>query len=100
MQFLQRKINLLAIYVCQHHWDEECSCRKPKPGLIQMAIEDFGLHNQSLLFIGDHEKDNEAAEAIGIEGIVVNENLGDIGNFGLISNARNKIEEVYNVMLI
>ena len=99
MQFLERKINLLAIYVCQHHWDEKCSCRKPKPGLIQAAIEDFGLHNQSLLFIGDHEKDNEAAEAIGIEGMVVNENLGNKGNFGLISNARLKIEKVYGVML-
>ena len=99
MQFLERKINLLAIYVCQHHWDEECSCRKPKPGLIQAAIEDFGLHNQPLLFIGDHEKDNEAAEAIGIDGMVVNENLGDKGNFGLISNARLRIEKVYGVML-
>ena len=67
--------------------------------MIQAAIEDFGLHNQPLLFIGDHVKDNEAAEAIGIEGMVVNENLGNKGNFGLISNARLRIEKVYGVML-
>jgi histidinol phosphatase-like enzyme len=99
MQFLVKKINLLAIYVCQHHWNEECLCRKPKPGLIRSAIEDFGLHNQPLLFIGDQEKDYKAAEEIGIEGEVVNENLCDVGNFGLISKARFRIEKIYGVLL-
>ncbi|MHB8110149.1 MAG: HAD-IIIA family hydrolase, partial [Syntrophorhabdaceae bacterium] len=30
-----------AVYVCPHTAAENCSCRKPAPGLIEMAIRDF-----------------------------------------------------------
>ena len=67
--------------------------------MIHHAIEDFKLNKHQLLFIGDEEKDLEAAKAAKINGFVVNERLGDIGNFGLIRNAINKIQELYGVVL-
>ena len=39
-----RGINVLAFYVCKHHWDTNCLCRKPKPGLLNEIVEDFKLH--------------------------------------------------------
>lgn len=27
-------INILGIYICPHHWDERCFCRKPQLGLF------------------------------------------------------------------
>jgi D-glycero-D-manno-heptose 1,7-bisphosphate phosphatase len=99
MKFLELKINIYAIYVCRHHWEDNCSCRKPKPGMIYRAVEDFKLNQNQLLFIGDEEKDLEAAKAAKINGFVVNEKLGDIGNFGLIRNASKIIQELYGVVL-
>jgi len=54
-----------AIYCCPHDWDEGCDCRKPKPGLIFQAQRDFSLDLTRTYFIGDDERDAEAADAAG-----------------------------------
>ena len=62
-------VNILAFYVCKHHWDDNCECRKPKPGLLNQIVSDFDLIASPTYFIGDEEKDMRAAESAGIEGI-------------------------------
>jgi histidinol-phosphate phosphatase family protein len=52
-----------AIYYCPHDWDEGCECRKPKPGMLFQAQHDFNLDLSRTLFIGDDERDGQAAEA-------------------------------------
>ncbi len=54
-----------AIYYCPHDWDEGCECRKPKPGMLFQAQRDFTLDLSRILFIGDDERDAEAADAAG-----------------------------------
>jgi histidinol-phosphate phosphatase family protein len=54
-----------AIYFCPHDWDEGCECRKPKPGMLFQAQHDFNLDLSRTLFIGDDERDAQAAEAAG-----------------------------------
>lgn len=54
-----------AIYYCPHDWDEGCECRKPKPGMLFQAQHDFNLDLSRTLFIGDDERDGQAAEAAG-----------------------------------
>lgn len=54
-----------AFYICPHHPDEECSCRKPKPGLLHQAGRDFGLRLVDCIFIGDSITDLQAAQAAG-----------------------------------
>jgi D-glycero-D-manno-heptose 1,7-bisphosphate phosphatase len=54
-----------AIYYCPHDWDEGCDCRKPKPGMLFQAQRDFNLDLSRILFIGDDERDVQAAEAAG-----------------------------------
>ena len=34
-------IEILDIYVCPHHWDDRCSCRKPNPGMFFQASQDY-----------------------------------------------------------
>lgn len=53
------------VYYCPHNWDEGCECRKPKPGLLFQAQRDFGLDLSRTYFIGDDERDGQAAEAAG-----------------------------------
>lgn len=62
-------INVLAFYICKHHWNDECSCRKPKPGLLNSICTDFGLSPESTTFIGDEDTDLEAADLAGMRGI-------------------------------
>ncbi len=54
-----------AIYYCPHNWDDGCECRKPKPGMLFQAQHDFNLDLSRTLFIGDDERDGQAAEAAG-----------------------------------
>ena len=62
-------ISILSFYVCKHHWNDLCECRKPKPGMLNQAIEDFNLTRKFLIFIGDEQTDIQAAKAANIIGI-------------------------------
>ena len=64
-------INVLAVYVCPHHWEANCDCRKPNPGMLLSAISDFELDPNKTLYIGDDDRDLKAAEAAGIPGILI-----------------------------
>jgi len=64
-------INVLAFYVCPHHWDLNCDCRKPMPGMLSQCIEDFKLNTGATLYIGDDDRDLLAANRAGIPGILV-----------------------------
>lgn len=59
-------------YYCFHHpqaklveYKVNCNCRKPKPGLILKASEDFGLEPSQCYAIGDSLTDVEAGKAVG-----------------------------------
>ena len=65
-------------YYCLHHPEAvveslrtECDCRKPRPGLILQAAEDFQLDLQGSYFIGDSQTDILAAKAAGCESILL-----------------------------
>lgn len=40
--------------------------RKPGPGMILQAIEDYGVNPDQVLMIGDRPEDRGAAEAAGV----------------------------------
>lgn len=54
-----------AVYHCPHGWDEGCSCRKPRPGMLFQAQHDHQLDLTRTWFIGDDERDGEAARTAG-----------------------------------
>jgi D-glycero-D-manno-heptose 1,7-bisphosphate phosphatase len=59
------------ITFCPHHPDENCECRKPKPGLIDTLVERYHLDIASGHYVGDSLKDLRAAEAAGCGGVLV-----------------------------
>jgi D-glycero-D-manno-heptose 1,7-bisphosphate phosphatase len=65
-------VTVLGIYVCTHAWDENCTCRKPRPGmLIEASIKhDFRL--DECLFIGDDPRDVIAAHNANAKSILIN----------------------------
>ena len=57
-----------AFYYCPHHPDfsGECSCRKPKPGMILRACKDFKINPAQAILFGDSERDIVAAQSAGL----------------------------------
>ncbi|MBL6934588.1 MAG: HAD-IIIA family hydrolase [Alphaproteobacteria bacterium] len=53
------------VYMCPHHWDDDCQCRKPKPGMLFQAQRDFSLDLTRTTFVGDDDRDRQAAENAG-----------------------------------
>ena len=51
-----------AFYYCPHHPEHtgECSCRKPKPGMLLQAAEELGIDIANSLMIGDRMSDVKA----------------------------------------
>ena len=58
-------------YVCPHHPEEGCSCRKPQPGLLRKAAQEHGLNLGHCIFIGDAITDYQAAQGAGCRSILV-----------------------------
>jgi histidinol-phosphate phosphatase family protein len=63
------------IYCCPHDWDDGCDCRKPAPGMLLQAQRDFDLDLTRTPFIGDDERDRQAADAAGCPSVLVSECL-------------------------
>jgi D-glycero-D-manno-heptose 1,7-bisphosphate phosphatase len=60
-----RLLSLLPIddvRVCYHDEADNCACRKPKPGLIIQAAEDWDIDRKRSFLIGDRWKDIEAGK--------------------------------------
>lgn len=62
-----------AIYYCPHGWDDDCECRKPKPGMLFQAQKDFNLDLKKTYFIGDDERDVQAGQTAGCKTILLSE---------------------------
>ena len=60
-------------YFCPHHPDitGDCSCRKPKPGLVYQAIKDLGLDPGQAVFVGDKDCDIELGQSFGARTILI-----------------------------
>lgn len=59
------------VYYCPHGKDENCSCRKPRPGMLLRARDELGLDLNEALLIGDSLSDIQAALAAGVPPILV-----------------------------
>ena len=46
-----------AVYYCIHHPEDDCSCRKPKIGLLKRAARKFSIDLKRSFVIGDDERD-------------------------------------------
>jgi len=60
-----------AVFYCPHAQDANCSCRKPKPGLLLDVAHRFNADLKGVPSIGDSRRDLEAAVAVGAAPILV-----------------------------
>lgn len=73
--FQNAGVSILEIYYCPHHTDYgKCLCRKPGSLLVEKAIARFEIERNESFFIGDMERDIQAALGAGIKGNLVQTN--------------------------
>ena len=67
-----------AVYYCAHHpsvgeppYRIDCDCRKPKPGLIMRAAEEFDIDLQQSWMVGDRYSDVELAHNANVKSMLV-----------------------------
>ena len=78
-----------GLYYCPHHPDKgfegevaelkiDCDCRKPKPGMLIKASEDFNIDLNNSWMIGDDKNDVKAGENAGCRTVLI----GNSENYG------------------
>ena len=82
-QLLRYGLKIDAYYYCPHHPDGtvreysiNCNCRKPMPGMILKAAQDFRLDLSKSFLLGDKMSDLLAAENAGCVGGLVETGYG------------------------
>jgi D-glycero-D-manno-heptose 1,7-bisphosphate phosphatase len=72
-------VNLAGFYYCPHHpqgsrpeYAVDCTCRKPKPGLLLRAAREHDIDLRSSWMIGDILNDIQAGKAAGCKTILLN----------------------------
>jgi D-glycero-D-manno-heptose 1,7-bisphosphate phosphatase len=72
-----------GIFFCPHYpkgavpeYNYECDCRKPKPGLINQALEAFDIDMSNSYMVGDRHVDIELASRLEIDGVLVKTGYG------------------------
>jgi histidinol-phosphate phosphatase family protein len=64
-------IKVLKTYVCPHNSADNCECRKPKPLMLESAIEKFSLDRSQTYMVGDRLSDIEAGLNARVQTILV-----------------------------
>jgi D-glycero-D-manno-heptose 1,7-bisphosphate phosphatase len=60
-----------GIFMCPHAPEEQCDCRKPKPGLLLQAARSLDLDLSRSIMIGDALSDLMAGQAAGVGQMVL-----------------------------
>lgn len=95
-EFEKRNITIDKVYHCPHHpqINKKCNCRKPEPGMILAAKEEFNLDLANSLMIGDKESDIQAALNAGIEHTYLFDETKKIIN-SKATKIVNKLDEIW-----
>ncbi|WP_298624675.1 bifunctional histidinol-phosphatase/imidazoleglycerol-phosphate dehydratase HisB [uncultured Legionella sp.] len=69
--FSSQGIEFDEIFICPHLPEDNCSCRKPKTGLLDQFLKKNPVDNSCAWVIGDRDTDRELAENIGVNFLLV-----------------------------
>jgi len=68
---LRSRLALDDIRVCYHTDADGCDCRKPKPGMLIAAAEEWGIDLDRSFMVGDRWRDIDAGRAAGCRTVLV-----------------------------
>ena len=68
--------DLAGVYYCPHLPEDNCECRKPRPGMFRALERELNVSVTGAPYIGDRLSDIEAAEGIGARPMLVRTGTG------------------------
>lgn len=75
LELENKDIRIDRIYYCPHGPNDNCSCRKPKPGMLLKAGEDFGLNLSKSWIVGDGSGDIIAGREANVKTIKIGKRM-------------------------
>ncbi|WP_251205695.1 HAD-IIIA family hydrolase [Acetatifactor aquisgranensis] len=101
----QKGAYLDAVYYCPHHPDKgfegeraeyklECGCRKPKPGMLLAAAEEYNIDLSRSWIIGDGEADVRAGQAAGCHAAMIGNRNIQNDDVAYFENLRKAVEVI------
>lgn len=96
-----------AIYYCPHHPDKgyqgenlslkiDCKCRKPKPGMLFKAAQDFNINLNLSWMVGDSKNDIQAGINAGCKTALIHNNFQFFGQTVTVSSLLTFVEQYLN----
>jgi D-glycero-D-manno-heptose 1,7-bisphosphate phosphatase len=70
-EYAQWGVNFTDIFLCPHHPESGCDCRKPSPKMIVEAAQKYQIALEQSFFIGDAPSDLECAINSGCQPVLV-----------------------------
>lgn len=72
----QRGASVDGVFYCPHGPNDNCLCRKPKPGLLLQIAKQFSITLKDVVFVGDTLADVQAARMAGARPVLVRTGKG------------------------
>ncbi len=69
--FASQGIAFDAVFVCPHYRHDDCSCRKPKLGMVREYVGSHPFDPARSFMVGDRDTDLEFADNLGVAGLRV-----------------------------
>ena len=100
----QQGAYLDAVYYCPHHPDKgypgerpelkiECTCRKPKPGMLLQAAQDLNIDLTQSWMVGDGKNDVEAGRNAGCQTAWITSKSGEYGQTVTVPSLKSFVEQ-------
>jgi histidinol-phosphate phosphatase family protein len=71
-----RGVRLDGIYFCPHAPEDDCQCRKPRRGLLELAAKEHGFEPRACFVVGDKACDIELGQQVGATTFLVSTGYG------------------------
>ncbi|HQU14581.1 MAG: D-glycero-beta-D-manno-heptose-1,7-bisphosphate 7-phosphatase [Chromatiales bacterium 21-64-14] len=65
-----------GVFFCPHGPEDDCRCRKPRPGLLEEIARRLGVSLSGVPAVGDSVRDLEAAATVGAQSVLVRTGKG------------------------
>ena len=98
-QKIRDELGITEVNNCTHNKENQCPCRKPKPGMLIDSANKLGIKLDESWMIGDRDSDISAGLAAGCKTIFIDRNLrAESGEFAhlVCSSLENAIDFIAN----
>ncbi len=89
---LQQLLPIRKIYMCPHKQTAGCECRKPKPGMLLAAAQEFDIEMEKSYMVGDRYGDVCAALAAGCTPVFIDYEYVETPDFDVKLRAHSLLE--------